>query len=242
MRDSTRPARRSPPCGAGPAVATRRWCCGTHEYGRTGHVFGAKRLLRIATEGGADAHGVKKILAGILQMPFLTDTDFIASSLWPNNPSLHPPILYGLFKDWDGATPYDAAKLPTLIYADMRTGSAKALVEMDTELTTIVKTLAKLCALPRPHPSRAERRAVFRRPPPRAAFGHTLRAAAVVTAALTVPRAFPAAPPPTPPHTHLRRPAQSAPEERFLDVPLRQRELRGADHVQVGCGLQCADE
>jgi len=120
------------------------WCCGTHEYGRTGHVFGAKRLLRIATEGGADAHGVKKILAGILQMPFLTDTDFIASSLWPNNPSLHPPILYGLFKDWDGATPYDAAKLPTLIYADMRTGSAKALVEMDTELTTIVKTLAKL--------------------------------------------------------------------------------------------------
>ena len=33
---------------------------------------------------------------------FLTDTDFLASSLWPNNPSLHPPILYGLFKDWDG--------------------------------------------------------------------------------------------------------------------------------------------
>ena len=35
-------------------------------------------------------------------MDFLTDTDFLASSLWPNNPSLHPPILYGLFKDWDG--------------------------------------------------------------------------------------------------------------------------------------------
>jgi hypothetical protein len=27
------------------------WCCGTKEYGRTGAVFGAKRLLRIATEG-----------------------------------------------------------------------------------------------------------------------------------------------------------------------------------------------
>jgi len=120
------------------------WCCGTHEYGRTGHVFGAKRLLRIATEGGADAHGVKPILAKILKMPFLTDTDFIASSLWPNNPSLHPPILYGLFKDWDGETPYDTSALPSLIYADMRTGSAKALVEMDNELTTIVKTLATL--------------------------------------------------------------------------------------------------
>ena len=31
------------------------WCCGTKEYGRTGVVFGAKRLLRIATEDGTDA-------------------------------------------------------------------------------------------------------------------------------------------------------------------------------------------
>jgi len=120
------------------------WCCGTKEYGRTGAVFGAKRLLRIATEGGADAHGVKPVLAKILKMDFLTDTDFIASSLWPNNPSLHPPILYGLFKDWDGQTPYDPALLPTLIYADMRTDSARALVQMDLELTSIVKKLAEL--------------------------------------------------------------------------------------------------
>ena len=68
--------------------------------------LGAKRLLRIATEGGADKDGVVPILAKILQMPFLSHTDFIASSLWPNNLSLHPPILYGLFKDWDGKTAY----------------------------------------------------------------------------------------------------------------------------------------
>ena len=49
------------------------WCCGTKEYGRTGLVIGAKRLLRIATEGGNDADGVKPILAKILKMPFLTD-------------------------------------------------------------------------------------------------------------------------------------------------------------------------
>jgi len=120
------------------------WCCGTKEYGRTGAVFGAKRLLRIATEGGVDKDGVKPILAKILKMPFLTDTDFIASSLWPNNPSLHPPILYGLFKDWDGVSPYDPATLPTLIYADMRTESAKDLVTMDQELTAIVKKLSEL--------------------------------------------------------------------------------------------------
>ncbi len=117
------------------------WCCGTKEYGRTGLVIGAKRLLRVATEGGRDADGVKPILADILKMPFLTDTDFLASTLWPNNPSLHPPILYGLFKDWDGSSAYDAAQLPTAIYADLRTDSAFTLVEMDGELCAIVAKL-----------------------------------------------------------------------------------------------------
>ena len=37
------------------------WCCGTKEYGRTGAVFGAKRLLRIATEGGVDKDGVVSV-------------------------------------------------------------------------------------------------------------------------------------------------------------------------------------
>mmetsp|Transcript_2486 Transcript_2486/g.6707 ORF Transcript_2486/g.6707 Transcript_2486/m.6707 type:complete len:403 (+) Transcript_2486:25-1233(+) len=117
------------------------WCCGTKEYGKTGLVIGAKRLLRIATEGGADADGVVPHLKGILKMPFLSHTDFLASTLWPNNPSLHPPILYGLFAEWDGSAAYDPATLPTLIYADLRTGSAKALVQMDQELCSIVAGL-----------------------------------------------------------------------------------------------------
>ena len=149
------------------------WCCGTKVYGKTGAVFGAKRLLRIATESGTDADGVKPILAKILKMPFLTDTDFLASSLWPNNPSLHPPILYGLFEHWDGAAPrraqfsarnsrraqfralrrrdpvpagvapFDPKTLPTLIYADLRTNSAKYLAGEDAELVAIVKALRK---------------------------------------------------------------------------------------------------
>jgi len=85
--------------------------------------------------------GVKPILAKILKMPFLTDTDFLASTLWPNNPSLHPPILYGLFKDWDGVKPYDPAVVPTLIYADMRTDSAKTMVQMSDELCSLVYKL-----------------------------------------------------------------------------------------------------
>ena len=62
--------------------------------------------------------------------------------------SLHPPILYGLFKDWDGKMAYDPALLPTLIYADMRTGSAKALVQMDQVIACIVRGHSLGC-----HPS-----------------------------------------------------------------------------------------
>jgi hypothetical protein len=50
-----------------------------------------------------DRLGLKRILAPILRQN-LKDTHFLASTLWPNNSSLHPPILYGLFKDWDGGT------------------------------------------------------------------------------------------------------------------------------------------
>ena len=69
---------------------------------------------------------VKPILAKILKMPFLTDTDFLASTLWPNNPSLHPPILYGLFKDWDGKSAYDPekVKLPKRLNASLAVTSA----------------------------------------------------------------------------------------------------------------------
>ena len=94
------------------------WCCGTLEYGKTGLIIGAKRMLRIATETGTDPDGIKDLLTPILKQD-LRDTDFLASALWPNNPSLHPPILYGLFKDWDGVTPFDSATLPVHIYAEM---------------------------------------------------------------------------------------------------------------------------
>lgn len=119
------------------------WTCGTIKYGETGVIFGAKRLLRIATEDGKDKNGVKPILAGILRMPFLTDTDFLACCMWPNNPSLHPPILIGLFEQWDGVTPFQAESVPEFIYKDLRTGSARFLVSLDKELCALVSRLAK---------------------------------------------------------------------------------------------------
>merc|ERR1712048_182232 len=87
--------------------------------------------------------GIKELLAPILRQK-LIDLDFLASTLWPNNSSLHPPILYGLFKDWDGKTPFDPAdktKAPEFIYKELQPPSAEALCQMDSELVSIVKAL-----------------------------------------------------------------------------------------------------
>ncbi len=119
------------------------WCCGTVEYGRAGVVFGAKRMLRVVTSCGFDRLGLKRILAPILRQE-LRDTHFLASTLWPNNSSLHPPILYGLFKDWDGVTGFDPATLPVRIYAEMTAASGECVCQMDAELCAIVAGLRKV--------------------------------------------------------------------------------------------------
>jgi len=118
--------------------------CGTKKYGHTSLMFGAKRLLRLATESGKDEDGLKQIMGEILRMKFLTDTDFIASTLWPNNPGLHPPILYGLFKDWDGKAPFEASSLPEYVYTEMTDASAKYICDLDEELCSIVAALSKI--------------------------------------------------------------------------------------------------
>ena len=103
-------------------------------------------MLRIATENGKDGVGIKDIMREILQIPDLVDTDFLASTFWPNNPWIHPPILYGLFKDWDGKTPYTAFKetpnvekgfdneVPSFIYKDLRPEAIKCLEVLDQEI------------------------------------------------------------------------------------------------------------
>ena len=121
------------------------WCCGTNEYGKEGVVYGAKKHVRFCTVDGRDRHDLKNIWSEILRMP-LHDTDFLSSILFPNNPVIHPPILYGLFGDWDGITPFDPDEIPLYIYKELRTKSGKCLHALDEEVQLIVRGLRR--ALP----------------------------------------------------------------------------------------------
>ena len=64
------------------------WCCGTKEYGRTGVVFGAKRLLRIATEDGTDA--VRR--RGHPTTLGLRRAGRLPGRSWPAAHTLEPPL------------------------------------------------------------------------------------------------------------------------------------------------------
>jgi hypothetical protein len=119
------------------------WCCGTVEYGSHGIVYGAKDLLRIVTRFGKDETGIRPVMERILCQP-TEDTSFMASLFWPNNLWLHPPILYGLFKDWDGESYYDVDALPKKIYAEMSEESGQVMETLDTELRHVVHCLSEM--------------------------------------------------------------------------------------------------
>lgn len=129
------------------ATSTIPWTCGTVEYGRTGAVFGKKSVLKVATESGKDEKDIKKILSGILKIEKIAFLTFLAATLYPNNPSVHPPILYALFKDWDqeGGQKYEfgTAEAPEFIYCDVQKYSAECIEELNKEHVDIVKALYK---------------------------------------------------------------------------------------------------
>ncbi len=121
-------------------IQTIPWCCGTKEYGREGVIYGAKRFVRLATEGGVDKHNLKRTLMPILRQR-VDDTSFLVAVLWPNNSHFHPPILYGLFKEWDGKSAFDKGHLPTYIYLEMTDSSADSVQKFDTEVCKIIEAL-----------------------------------------------------------------------------------------------------
>lgn len=131
------------------------WCCGTDVYGKVGHIYGAKRFLRIATEDGGESAPSKHItgvFGKVLQME-TRPTDFLSSLLWPNNPWIHPPILYGLFKDWKGERYEvgDGKDMPLKIYADLRQASGEALEVLNAELVAVCDKLASMYPIMQGH-------------------------------------------------------------------------------------------
>eukprot|EP00924_Labyrinthula_sp_SR-Ha-C_P007053 augustus_masked-scaffold_8-processed-gene-8.3-mRNA-1 protein AED:0.00 eAED:0.06 QI:0/-1/0/1/-1/1/1/0/418 len=130
------------------------WTCGTIKYGHEAVVFGQKANLRICTEVvGSSSNKMKyqektllSALKDILQMENIFKTSFIVGTLWPNNPSVHPPILYGLFKDWDKNNKkakflFGTDEAPEYIYKDLTKQSADNIETLNLEVRRIIEKI-----------------------------------------------------------------------------------------------------
>ena len=54
-------------------------------------------------------------------------------TLVPSNQIIHPARVYGIFKDWDGKTPYKREDIP-LLYEDVDEFSADMMSVLDNEI------------------------------------------------------------------------------------------------------------
>lgn len=115
--------------------------CNTLQYGHKCRMFGAKRLLRFATRG-EHSQLIQSSMQEMIGVP-LQSTDFLTCTLWQNNPSLHPPILYALFQNWDGTSYYDPECLPVYIYGDISQEVSDVVEALDCEIRTIQDCVAR---------------------------------------------------------------------------------------------------
>lgn len=73
-------------------------------------------------------------------IPIKVLPNFLTLTLCPSNQIIHPGRIYGVFKDWDGKTPFKPEQIP-LFYEDMDDFSAKMLENLDNEIQAIKKAI-----------------------------------------------------------------------------------------------------
>jgi len=76
------------------------------DYGKTVDLAAFKDVYDLAAFPGKDGEASGKLLSEILGKPVNVGGNMAALHLQGANPNIHPARVYGLWKDWDGKTPY----------------------------------------------------------------------------------------------------------------------------------------
>ena len=118
------------------------WTCGIYEYGKSVRLFGGKPEIHVAIDNITESD-TKKLFDVLHEITFekINLIDFLTVTLWPNNPLFHVPVLYGIFKDWDGNSWFNKSEVPIKIYSEVTEESARLVELVDEELQNIVKKI-----------------------------------------------------------------------------------------------------
>ena len=118
------------------SLETLPWACRIIQYGKEVMVVGTKEKVQISfvKRNSADAEfAIKNLQRALGKYPVLQPLPHILSLTLATKASIHPPIMYARWKDWDGL-PLEA---PPLFYQGVDRDAASILDLVTNEINTI---------------------------------------------------------------------------------------------------------
>ena len=121
-------------------LAPMPWNCRIIEYGSEVEVMGEKDPLSLACNQTSPEgkENIQKMLTDIFGLDINILDHFLAITLFPANPVIHPARLYGLFKDYKDGKIYEENPF---FYEDMDDFSAECIQKVSDELQNICRCI-----------------------------------------------------------------------------------------------------
>jgi hypothetical protein len=114
-------------------LQTLPWACRIQEYGRAVAILGTKTEVDLAAWPVSHVDEVAALLGDLLGVPMCPTGNFLSLTLASTGQLIHPGIMYGLFRDWDGR-PYVEAPI---FYHNIDAATADILQHLSDEVQTL---------------------------------------------------------------------------------------------------------
>jgi hypothetical protein len=111
-------------------LQTLPWACRIQEYGREVTILGTKSEVDLAAWPPNYAAEVAVLLSDLLGVPICPISSFLSLTLASTGQLIHPGVMYGLFRGWDGRS-YDEAPL---FYQGIEATTAHVLQQLSHEV------------------------------------------------------------------------------------------------------------
>lgn len=126
-------------------LQTLPWACRIREYGKQVEVLGTKNKVSAAADPSKGAQEVFEILELLLGVEIVPAPNMLAITLGNVGQIVHPGIMYGLFRCWDGKT-FPAEEIP-LFYQGVTEEISGILRQLSLEVVSIKETIEEKCGL-----------------------------------------------------------------------------------------------
>ena len=114
-------------------LQTLPWACRIREYGREVEILGTKLEVDLAAWPPNYAAEVAALLGDLFGVPICPISSFLSLTLASTGQLIHPGVMYGLFRDWDGRSYAEAP----LFYQGVEATTARILQQLSDEVQSL---------------------------------------------------------------------------------------------------------